>query len=61
MPSYEPPICLKCAHYDWEDQEKMSCKAFPKGIPKAITQGEHDHKVPYKGDKGIQYRARRGT
>jgi len=51
----ETPRCLECQHYNWQDSEKMSCKAFPKGIPDAIIMGEYDHKHPYKGDHGIRF------
>lgn len=32
-----------------------TCEAFPKGIPKAIVFGEHDHTKPYRGDGGKSY------
>lgn len=49
------PLCADCKHYNKFDYEKLSCKAYPKGIPEKIIEGEVDHKKPYKGDNGIQF------
>lgn len=46
--------CLSCKHYTGD----RFCKAFPletDGIPEPIFLGEHDHRKPYKGDKGIHW------
>jgi len=45
-------LCQKCKHFNLYSP---SCKAFPKGIPEEILNGEVDHTEPYLGDHGIQY------
>lgn len=35
-----------------------ACAAFPRGIPEAITSGEHDHRALFPGDHGTKYRER---
>ena len=49
------PMCMRCDHYNEGDFEKLSCDAFPKGIPKEILDGEHDHRQPFPGDHGIRF------
>lgn len=43
--------CHDCIHYI----EEFKCKAFPKGIPREIFTGLHDHKKKFKGDNGIRF------
>jgi hypothetical protein len=43
--------CWKCRFYILNSY----CIAYPKGIPKVILTGEHDHTTPYEGDNGIQF------
>ena len=51
------PVCNGCRHFrDWRLGERIGfCDAFPKGIPRAIWQGEHDHRTPFPGDQGIRF------
>jgi len=45
-------ICHKCIHVD---ENGVTCKAFPDGIPVAILNGEFDHHKPHPDDNGIQF------
>jgi len=47
--------CTKCKHFDFNNKDANTCKAFPKGIPDEIFLGKNDHKKPYFGDNGIQF------
>ena len=52
--------CLTCKHINRKPDDSGSinvhiCKAFPKGIPLAISMGGVNHDKPYNGDNGIQY------
>lgn len=48
-------ICNRCVYVK---QDGQSCKAFPRGIPAMILNGEIDHRYPINGDSGIQFRRR---
>jgi hypothetical protein len=48
-------MCLFCRHYNRDDSERMTCKAFPGGIPEAIYESRHDHREPYRSDRGIRF------
>jgi len=37
------PVCLKCIHYNEDDYSKLSCAAFPQGIPDEIILGGNKH------------------
>lgn len=45
-------ICNKCKHVN---EDGMTCKAFPNGIPKEILNGDFKHRRPYEGDNGIRF------
>ena len=44
------PICVKCKHYHFYGSEKISCDAFPKGIPNKIIMTDfiHTKKWPWQ-------------
>jgi hypothetical protein len=62
--------CFACVHYRGArfDEKRtpemtmlmawLACRAFPRGIPDKISAGEHDHRLPFKGDRGVRYEPR---
>lgn len=44
--------CLACNNLN---NNMITCKAFPKGIPEEILIGKFDHTLPFKGDRGIRF------
>lgn len=57
MVTYEPPMCMGCAHRDRRHTRDLVCAAFPGGIPDAILQSRADHRRAYPGDGGIRFAA----
>ncbi len=43
--------CIDCNRY----RMRLTCEAFPDGIPEEIVTGEHDHTEPFKGDHGLRF------
>jgi hypothetical protein len=41
--------CLECKHYNINDFDKQSCKAYPNGIPKKIFENKIEHNTPLIG------------
>lgn len=59
------PMCYVCEHFDLEKAKDLSirevtCKAFPKMIPREIFFEYFDHRKPFPGDNGIQFKLKNG-
>lgn len=50
-------VCCFCKHLNEGSiaEPRMTCKAFPKGIPTEIWDGRNPHIEPYPGDHNIQF------
>lgn len=46
------PGCGTCAHLH---ENRLSCTAFPNGIPLMIQSGQFDHRQEWTGDGGVRY------
>jgi len=46
--------CVIYRHFD-DNDNRLTCKAFPDGIPSIIFDGIDDHSRPFVGDNGIQF------
>ncbi len=46
--------CIRCIHLNM-NTDKLTCDAFPDGIPSAILRGYFDHRKKYKNDNGIRF------
>jgi hypothetical protein len=46
-------VCFYCKHR--YDLLARTCRAFPRGIPKDIWNGENDHRERYPGDNGVRF------
>lgn len=44
--------CVWCRH---RSESGRSCRAYPDGIPEAITMNRHDHREPFDGDDGVRF------
>ncbi len=46
-------LCWFCEYY----KSNFTCKAFPEGIPGEIISGSNEHREPYEGDNGYQFKS----
>lgn len=46
---------MQCNYCKWFYRGTVTCLAFPDGIPGEILDGAHDHRFPYRGDRGITF------
>jgi hypothetical protein len=61
--------CDVCAHFrspfaaseEIEDRPTPKCAAFPDGIPQEIITMRFDHREPFEGDHGIQWKSDDGA
>ena len=54
----KPFPCATCAHRFTDSYFPVRCAAFPGGVPRAMLFGDHQHRKPYEGDRGIQWEQR---
>ncbi len=52
-----PSECYDCRHLR-QDSHKVTCAAFPDGIPVEILKSRILHREPFPGDHGIQFEPR---
>jgi hypothetical protein len=55
MVTFAPPICLKCKHFDYDNETGNTCAAYPDGISWEILTSQLDHRNPLPDDNGIQF------
>src|SRR3954468_19797796 len=54
------PICTFCKHLDRRPDRRLSCAAFPGGIPAEVYENLMPHTRPLEGDGGIRFEPREG-
>jgi hypothetical protein len=49
------PVCRDCRWYDRDNEDGLTCRAFPDGLPDALLFGVNDHTEPLPGDRGYRF------
>jgi hypothetical protein len=50
------PLCMRCKHLIEDPEfEGYRCEAYPDGIPHWIINTKLEHRIPFPGDRGIQF------
>ena len=49
------PVTGQCSRCIFRMSGKLTCVAFPRGIPREIWEAQVDHTLPYHGDGGIRF------
>ena len=52
-------MCYVCEYFEKEDG-KIKCKVFKEGIPREIFFEYFDHRKPFPGDNGVQFKLKEG-
>ncbi|MBP7553254.1 MAG: hypothetical protein KA885_07490 [Spirochaetes bacterium] len=52
---YMLSFCFFCKNFNDKNLKKLTCKAFPQGIPFDILESKNFHTTEYSGDNGIRY------
>lgn len=53
---FVPTQCRLCHRLN-DDGGKLTCLAFPKGIPQQVLENKLDHRYPIEGDGGYRFSA----
>lgn len=49
-------LCHVCANTrDWNEDGRLTCLAFPDGIPNELLAEGADHRVEFEGDGGVRF------
>jgi len=49
------PICMWCVRFHEDNEDGLTCDAFPHAIPDEIIWNAHDHRYPFPGDNGLLF------